>query len=136
MRNAIVPVFTSIVSMCGTSGCEKPTAEERDVALARAAGADANTVARIVDGYCDREARCGEIGPDQRFADDDACKDSMRRRTTYDLSADECPGGVDEGELSECLARMQNENCESARDKLARITACRTGALCQVVPRM
>jgi hypothetical protein len=57
----------------------------------------------------------------------------MRTRADWeqDLNARECPGGVNEQQLDECLAEVRGEDCNSPLDTLERVAACTSGQICQ-----
>lgn len=90
------------------------------------------TLARdsIVAARCDREERCDRVGSGRDYETPAACADKFRARTDDDLNTDDCPKGVDQPKLSNCLAKIRSENCENVLDALSRFDACRTGTIC------
>ena len=54
----------------------------------------------------------------------------MRDRTDDGLNGRDCPGGVDQRELSECLTEVNNQDCGNPLDALGRIAACRASDIC------
>ena len=50
-----------------------------------------------------------------------------------ELNAIECPDGVVEKELNECLEEVRNEDCANPFDTLGRIVACRESDLCNAM---
>jgi hypothetical protein len=48
-----------------------------------------------------------------------------------DLTARECPAGVDRKELDECLTAIRNDECNNPFDALGRITACTVAQICE-----
>jgi hypothetical protein len=99
-------------------------------------GANVGTVSnesainRIVAARCAREAACNNLGTDKRFTSRDLCSQQLRSDMRDDLSAKDCPRGIDQKELDECLTEIQNENCNNPIDMIGRLAACRTSDLC------
>lgn len=90
-----------------------------------------SAIDRIVAARCAREATCNNIGMDKSFATREACSQKLRGDMREDLGAKECPHGVDQKELNECLESIQTEDCYSPIDMIGRLAACRTSDLCQ-----
>lgn len=93
-------------------------------------GETRSAVRNISDARCDREARCNNIGADKKYASDEVCEDQIKSEWANDLNAYECPNGVVDGELEECLNAIRNEDCNSPFDTLGRISACTAGQIC------
>jgi hypothetical protein len=87
--------------------------------------------AQIAQARCELEQRCGRVGQGQRYQSMDACLTTVRQDWQEDLNAYECPGGFNQSELSECLAEIRTEGCESAVQKLGSFVACRASDICQ-----
>jgi hypothetical protein len=90
----------------------------------------AQAIDAITNERCAREQRCGNIGADQKFSSHDECTTKTRSDWAGDLSAYECPGGIDQKELNECLAEIRNDDCNNPFDSLERIVACRSSDIC------
>jgi hypothetical protein len=86
---------------------------------------------RIVEARCAREASCGYIGGDKKWASADACDEVVSREYADDLSAEECPAGVDGNELAECVEESRNADCANPIDVIGRVAACRPSQLCR-----
>ena len=84
----------------------------------------------IVSARCAREAQCKNIGPDKEYADKAACEKKIAADLREDLSPNDCPRGIVEKELNECLQSIQKEECNNPVKKLARVVECRTAELC------
>jgi hypothetical protein len=54
--------------------------------------------------------------------------------TRDDLNAKDCPGGIDQKELKECLEETSNSDCKNPFDEAGRLAACRTSDLCRHLP--
>jgi hypothetical protein len=90
-----------------------------------------SAIDRIVAARCAREATCNNIGTDKDFTTREACSQKLRGDMRDDLGAKECPHGVDQKELNECLESIQKEDCNNPIDMIGRLAACRTSDLCQ-----
>ena len=93
-------------------------------------GSGASAVSSIVEARCTREATCNDIGAGRHFTTRGACVSMLREDMREDLSAPDCPGGVDPKRLDECLARIRTEHCNSPVAELERLRACRPSDLC------
>jgi len=93
-------------------------------------GVDLKTVERIADERCGHEQRCNNIGPGQKYASRDACKEQLVSSTTIDLNATSCPRGLDQDALNRCMNAFDNQPCTLSSDSLTTMADCRTDALC------
>jgi hypothetical protein len=89
-----------------------------------------SAVANIAAARCDREIRCKNIGPKEKFHSRADCVADMQRDKRDDLNTDVCPGGVREKELNECILAIREEACGNPLDAISRLSTCRTGNLC------
>jgi hypothetical protein len=89
-----------------------------------------NAVDRIVSARCAREQTCNNVGVDKRYANPPACSAKLKSDMREDLNAKDCPYGVDQKELNECLESIRKEDCNNPLDAISRIGACRTGDMC------
>jgi hypothetical protein len=85
----------------------------------------------IAESRCAREERCENIGENKKFSSNDDCMARIRADWKDDLNARECPRGVNQPELRECLTEIRNEDCSSPFDTLSRVAACTSGQICQ-----
>jgi hypothetical protein len=84
----------------------------------------------IANARCEREQRCGNIGADKGHLSLDACRNKIAMDWKDDLNRYECPGGIVQRELDECLQEIRNEDCNNPFDKLERVIACRVSDIC------
>jgi hypothetical protein len=89
-----------------------------------------SAVNRIVAARCAREQSCNNVGADKRFSSHDVCVQKVRADMKDDLNAKDCPKGIDQKELNECLEAIQKESCNNPIDTIGRLTACRTSDMC------
>jgi hypothetical protein len=85
---------------------------------------------QIAQARCEREQQCGNIGPDKTFSSSQDCLARIQNDWKDDLNSRQCPGGINQKELNECLMQVQAEACENPFDTLARITECTAGQIC------
>jgi hypothetical protein len=85
---------------------------------------------QITDARCAREQRCENVGDGKKFSSVDDCRDRVRADWKDDLNGVECPQGINEAELNECLGEIRGEDCGSPIDTLSRVAACTTGQIC------
>ncbi len=89
---------------------------------------------RIVTAECDRELKCNNVGPSQKFSDMEHCA----RVKTYEISTDftkesECRNGVATTSLEECIQRTAAQTCDglsSVITNMERAGACGSSDLC------
>jgi hypothetical protein len=126
----------SITSAChhrgqrAGAGHADPEDEAHDESLRGPKGEARSATRRISGARCDREARCNNIGADQKYATQSACEDQIRTEWANDLNAYECPNGVVEKDLEECLAAIRAEECSSPFDTFDRLTECTASQIC------
>ena len=89
-----------------------------------------SAIDRIVAARCERELKCNNVGADKEYASREACSQKLKTSVRDDLKAGECPGGIDQKELNECLEEIQNEGCGNPIDTIGRLAACRSSDLC------
>ena len=94
------------------------------------AGPNDDAVRRLTDAHCDRAKACNRFGPSASYADEGACKREVHHDMQADLRVGECPGGIRERRLAQCIQEIQNEKCGNPLDKISRLATCRSGALC------
>jgi hypothetical protein len=85
---------------------------------------------KIVAARCARESTCNNIGPDKKFPSAQTCSQKLKGDMQGDLAAKDCPYGVDQKELDECLDSIRQESCGNPIDSVARLAACRTSDMC------
>jgi hypothetical protein len=94
-------------------------------------GAAASAAQSIAEARCARESRCNNVGNDKKYSNQDDCMRRVRADWKDELNARECPGGVVQDELNECLTEIRNEDCGNPFDTLGRLAACRSSDICK-----
>jgi hypothetical protein len=85
---------------------------------------------QIAESRCEREQQCGNVGNDQKFSSAQDCLSRIQNDWKDDLNGRQCPGGINQKELQECLGQIRAEACENPFDTLARITECTAAQIC------
>ncbi|MDB4933878.1 MAG: hypothetical protein JWP87_850 [Labilithrix sp.] len=89
-----------------------------------------DAVRRLTDARCDRAKACNQLGDKEKYKDEAACRREERHDLEADLRPGECPRGIKDEKLSNCLQEIRNEKCGNPFDKVSRLATCRTGSLC------
>ncbi len=111
---------------------DEPILEEpREVPKAPTPGANQNAIMQITSARCAFEQRCNNFGADGDYKDMADCEAKVREEWRDDLNAMECPGGVEQDELEECLTEIRNTGCDQPFDNLGRMLACRSSDICK-----
>ncbi len=87
-------------------------------------------VSRIASARCARDQSCGLVDDQGKWASAEACLEVASREYSDDLTAEDCPDGVDGKELSECVAASRVAECSLAIDVIGRVPECRNPHLC------
>ncbi len=124
---------TPVPAPAPVEGVNEPVRADPTLPAGQVKGSGKQAVEEITRARCAREQRCNNIGADRKFANQDACMREVREEWSDDLNAYECPAGINQDELSECLEEVRNEDCNNPFDTLGRIVACRSSDICQSV---
>jgi len=139
--NALIRTALCSLSLVALAACSKSS--DRPVSSANRSGpyleasnptpanATRSAAESIALSRCQREQTCNNVGPDKKYSSASDCLTRIRNDWKDDLNARECPGGVNQAQLDECLAKVRNEECGSPFDTLARVTECTAGQICR-----
>ena len=89
-----------------------------------------SAVERITAARCDREQACDNVGAHKSYETRATCEQELGNDKRADLSAAECPRGISEPDLNDCLHGIRTERCGNPLDSLSRLAVCRKGKLC------
>ena len=123
------------ISLVGCSNDHEPATAHNEAMpapvgqLTPAAGTRGATE-QIAESRCQREEQCGNIGKDQKYSSSQDCLTRIRNDWKDELNARECPGGVNQKQLDECIKSIRDEACANPFDTLARLTECTSGQIC------
>lgn len=132
------PATLIVIALGSSIACSKT--QDREPAMRPAAGtrADPSTSSSTMNGIneisvarCDREVRCGGVGPGDSYETRDQCIADLNNAGYDDLDAEACPKGLDRDELEKCLSEIHAERCGAPLDSLERLVACRSATLCR-----
>jgi hypothetical protein len=137
MMNAriILPVALTVCGLLLAVGC-KDRRSDNEVGHTTTTGASIASVSndlavsRIVASRCAREATCNNVGVDKRYQNTAGCTAKIRSDMKDDLNAKDCPYGVDQKQLNECLSAIRKEECNNPLDTITRLNDCRTSGMC------
>jgi hypothetical protein len=125
-------IGTVPMALFAAAACTKTT--DREPELQPAAGplpGTANGVSDISSARCEREVRCGNVGPGEDYESSEQCVSQLNADGYSELSAEACPSGLDQPQISKCLSAIRAEECNSPMDSLERLVDCRSAALCR-----
>jgi Family of unknown function (DUF6184) len=105
-------------------------AESEPANPAPAAAALRDGVLTIIDGRCEAEMRCGNIGVSRKYETLAACQTSVGDSVRNHFETDECRANFDRQILEKCLTALRDDECNARSDPLTRIESCRTTAIC------
>jgi hypothetical protein len=129
-RFAVLTNFVVLATACHKSEGERPV----EAAPAAASNPPSRTAASaresISDARCTREEGCGNIGESKKYSSREDCLSRIRADWKDDLNARECPNGVNQSELDECLKAIRTEDCGNPFDTLNRLAACTKNQIC------
>lgn len=133
-------LFAGVIATVPLVGCERrqpldlrqggdpSIAEEYRGEPTAIGGGPVDMSTRIIEARCAREAACGFISTEAKWASEDACLEVVSREYEDDLAELDCE--VDEQRLSECVSATREASCEAALDVVGRVPECRRSALC------
>ena len=123
-------------------GCNKESEREPNAGNSTAMADGLTPAARtrsaaeqIAQARCEREQHCGNIGANQKYSSSQDCSTRIQNDWKDDLNARECPGGINQKELSECMEQIRGEACANPFDTLARMAECTSGQICIEKPQ-
>jgi hypothetical protein len=87
-------------------------------------------VSSIANARCEREKRCDNLGDGEKYATEASCEQKVKGDWNDELNKYECPNGIVQAELDECLADIRAEECGNPFDSLARLVSCNAGDIC------
>jgi Family of unknown function (DUF6184) len=127
-----------LVSTIALAGCMQEGAAAPSVVPDTAPGgspearehAVAGVLDRIVKASCDREQSCSTIGPGATFGSLQECQNTFHAKYAKELSVGNCPGGIDDGGLKDCLTSLDAGQCSGPEDSITRSATCSTKSIC------
>ena len=84
----------------------------------------------ITNERCSLADRCANIGPGRSYATREVCEKQAQADEMNELTNQNCPYGVDQGKLHDCLQDLRTQHCGNPIDKLSSVHTCSHGNLC------
>lgn len=127
--------FLGLLAACDRNRERTSTSNTTTVTGANVASVTTDAaIGRVVEARCAREVSCNNVGADKTYESRDLCTQKIKVDMKQDLSASDCPQGIDQKELDECLSAIHGESCNNPIEKIERLAACRTSDLCLKTP--
>jgi hypothetical protein len=126
LKTTLYAGFVSFAWGCGSSQRSADSAMAAEAVDTEGGSATES----IAESRCAREARCDNVGAEKKFSSMEDCIIRVRSDWKDELSSRECPSGVNETQLNECLNEIRQEECSSPFDTLERVAACTAGQIC------
>jgi len=83
----------------------------------------------IANARCNREQRCGNIGPDKQYSSREHCMTAALSDLRESLA--DCQAGVDENDVRQCAGEIETQGCSGPFEGLETFIACKTDDLCE-----
>lgn len=128
MKNTIIALATTAAVAVACNHEDAPPKAVTTTGAGVVANEDA--VIRLTEARCARARACNNIGPKESYTDDAACKRENRHDLESELRPGECPRGIKEDKLSNCLQEIRNQKCGNPFDSISKSVSCRTGLMC------
>jgi hypothetical protein len=93
--------------------------------------AGTDTLSKIVEARCSREARCNNVGANEKYSSTADCDMKVRDDWRQELDSRSCSQGVDNDALDICLRKIREDSCNSPTQSLSRWMDCRQGKICK-----
>ena len=125
--------FVGVLAVGLSWACSKTPERQPETAASEGMSPAARTrsaAEQIAEARCERERQCSNVGADKTYSSTQDCMTRIQTDWKDDLNARQCPGGINQSELSECLHQVRTEDCGNPFDTLARITECTQGQIC------
>lgn len=122
--------FTSLACLLAVVACSKHEREPDMAPASRVSPPTARSIERITTARCAREAKCDNIGADRKYSSREDCNSRIKDAAYAALGPPRCKKGVNQDQLNECLAAIEDEECGEVVDTIERVIDCRSIVLC------
>lgn len=132
-KTALCSLSFVVLAACSKTNDREVAAGTEPVVVQNPTPANATRSAAesLAISRCQREQTCDNVGADKKYASASDCLTRIRADWKDDLNARECPGGVNQHQLDQCLSKIKTEDCGSPFDTLSRLTECTAGQICE-----
>lgn len=128
MRNTIA--LCAAASLLITASCNHDRGASTTTTTGAVIVSSEDAVQRLTAGRCQREMDCNNIGTGKSYDDYPACEREVSHDLRPSLQISECPYGIREPKVDECLQELKNEQCGNPFDHVSRLATCRSSRLC------
>jgi len=87
-------------------------------------------VIKIAAAQCNREVRCKDLGPGEKYASRNECVAAVESERRNQINEANCPRPISAEAMKNCLQALDDDDCESAMAAAARNNACQLSNLC------
>ena len=134
-RTALCSLSFVVLAACSKSNDRPVAANGTEPVVTTQNPTPANATRSAADSIamarCQREQACDNVGADKKYVSAGDCLTRIRNDWKEDLNARECPGGINQHQLDQCLTKIKTEDCGSPFDTLSSLTECTAGQICE-----
>lgn len=128
MKNTIA--LGAVAALLIAAGCKHDRGVSTTTTKSAGILSSEDAVQRLTAARCQREVDCDHIGSGKGYDDYAACEREVSQGLRSSVRTDECPDGIQEAKVDQCLKELKNETCGNVLEQVSRLTTCRTGMLC------
>ena len=88
------------------------------------------TLRKIAAAFCDRAMRCGDVGPNEKYASRDDCVEKVKEEKRGYIDADQCSLGISQTGLGQCTRAIADDDCGNKLDSISDLRSCKTSNVC------
>lgn len=129
MRKTIA--LCAVAALVASAACNKDGAVATTTTTGAGIITNEDAVQRLTAQRCQREMDCNKIGQGKSYEDYAACERETSQDLRSTLRSDECPSGLHEDKLNECMRDVRYQKCGDPFDAVGRLSTCRSGRLCR-----
>lgn len=135
---SVCKLLIGLATLCSAAACERARRESilleptgpAQIQPGRPAAFPSGAAHVIAQVRCAREERCNNVGEGRNYGTAEECLRRVYVEWREDLNLLECPRGIREGGLAECLRAIRTSQCAEIFDTLQRWVACSEGRIC------
>ena len=74
--------------------------------------------------------RCGDVGPNEKYASRDDCVEKVKEEKRGYIDADQCSLGISQTGLGQCTRAIADDDCGNKLDSISDLRSCKTSNVC------
>lgn len=133
-----LPIVCGAVALLAAPACKRDRAEDERASAASkttTSSADVASMAkatseRLAEARCRREVSCQQVGPSRRHESLEICRGLYASDVMREVGPSACPRGLDEAQVTRCVAAIDQAGCLDPVGTLERLEDCRASKLC------